>query len=61
MIDPIVPFFRIPVSANVISLDIEKYVQASTRQRIADGSLVISDPDLEQLIVKELVKGAKGM
>jgi hypothetical protein len=61
MLDSSVPFLRVPVSPNVISIDIEKYVQASTRRRIADGLLVISDPNLEQLIVKELVKGARGM
>jgi hypothetical protein len=36
-------------------------VRASTRRLISDGLLVIRDPDLEQLIVDELVKGAKGM
>jgi hypothetical protein len=61
MLDPSIPFSRVPISSNVISLDIENYVRASTRRRILDGSLVIRDPDLEQLIVSELVNGAKGM
>jgi hypothetical protein len=61
MLDPGIPFSRVPISSSAISLDIENYVQASTRRRISDGSLVISDPDLEQLIVSELVNGAKGM
>ncbi len=56
-----VPFSRVPVSSAAISLDIENYVRSSTRRRIADGLLVITDPNLEQLIVDELVKGAKGM
>ena len=61
MLDPSIPFSRVPISSNAISLDIENYVRASTRRRILDGLLVISDPDLEQLIVSELVNGAKGM
>lgn len=61
MLDPSIPFSRVPISSNAISLDIENYVRASTRRRISDGSLVIRDPDLEQLIVSELVNGAKGM
>jgi hypothetical protein len=61
MLDPGIPFSRVPISSNAISLDIENYVRASTRRRILDGLLVISDPDLEQLIVSELVNGAKGM
>jgi hypothetical protein len=61
MLDISVPFSRVPISPNAISLDIGNYVRASTRRRILDGSLVISDPDLEQLIVSELVNGAKGM
>jgi hypothetical protein len=52
---------RVPLSPNVISSDIENYVRASTRRLILGGSLVIRDPDLEQLIVSELVDGAKGM
>jgi hypothetical protein len=61
MLDSNVPFSRVPVSSTAISLDIENYVRSSTRRRIADGLLVITDPDLEQLIVDELVKRAKGM
>ncbi|PMD40956.1 hypothetical protein L207DRAFT_544209 [Hyaloscypha variabilis F] len=61
MLDSNVPFSRIPISSTAISLDIENYVRSSTRRRIADGLLVITDPDLAQLIVDELVKGAKGM
>jgi len=61
MLDASIPFSRVPVSSTAISLDIENYVRASTRRRISDGLLVIGDPDLEQLIVDELVKGAKGM
>jgi hypothetical protein len=49
------------MASNALSLDIEKYVRASTRRLILDGSLAIRDPDLEQLIVSELVDGAKGM
>jgi hypothetical protein len=61
MLDPSIPFSCIPISPDAISLDIENYIRASTRRRILDGSLVIRDPDLEQLIVNELVNGAKGM
>lgn len=61
MLDLSIPFARIPLSSTVISLDIENYVRASTRRRISDGLLVIGDPDLEELIIDELVKGAKGM
>lgn len=60
-LDPNIPFSRIPISSTAISLDIENYVRASTRRRILDGLLVIRDPGLEQLIVNELVIGAKGM
>jgi hypothetical protein len=61
MLDEKIPYSRVPVSSAAISTDIENYVRASTRRRISEGLLVISDPDLEQLIVDELVKGAKGM
>jgi hypothetical protein len=60
-LNPGVPSFKISVSATAISQDIESYVRASTRRRIADGLLVIQNPNLEDLIVQELVKGAKGM
>jgi len=56
-----VPFYKVPVSAEAIALDIGSYVQASTRRRIADGSLVLRDCNLEQTIVEALVEGAKGM
>ncbi|TVY80508.1 Vegetative incompatibility protein HET-E-1 [Lachnellula suecica] len=42
-------------------MDINNYVSKSIRQRIFNGSLAIRDPNLEELIVQELVKGAKGM
>lgn len=61
MLDPKIKSSRVAISSNVISLDIEKFVRASTRRLILDGSLVIRDPDLENLIVSELVDGAKGM
>jgi hypothetical protein len=61
MLEPSIPFFRVSMASNAIALDIEKYVRASTRRLILDGSLVIRDPDLEKLIVSELVDGAKGM
>ena len=53
--------YSILVSPNSIEMDIDSYVRASTRRRITEGSLVIRDPALEELIVQELVKGAKGM
>jgi hypothetical protein len=56
-----VPFYKVPVSADAIAFDIGSYVQASTRRRIADGSLVLRDCNLERVIVEALVKGAKGM
>ena len=61
MLEPSITFFRVSMASNAIALDIEKYVRASTRRLILDGSLVIRDPDLEKLIVSELVDGAKGM
>lgn len=60
-INPRILFWKIPISAETIALDIGRYVRASTRRRIVDGSLVIQDPTLEEMIVEELVKGAKGM
>ncbi|PMD21213.1 hypothetical protein NA56DRAFT_572794 [Hyaloscypha hepaticicola] len=61
MLEPAITFFRVSMASNAIALDIEKYVRGSTRRLILDGSLVIRDPDLEKLIVSELVDGAKGM
>lgn len=58
---PFVPFSSILMSPRTIAMDINNYVRASTRRRILDGSLVIRDPKLEETIVSELVKGAKGM
>ncbi|TVY93107.1 Ankyrin [Lachnellula willkommii] len=60
-IKPTVIFYSVLVSPTAIELDIDSYVRASTRLRIKEGSLVIRDPALEELIVQELVKGAKGM
>jgi len=54
-------FFRIPVSTTIVDLDIASYIRASTKRRIAERLLVVQDPSLEELIVQELVKGAKGM
>jgi hypothetical protein len=56
-----IPMFCIPISSSTIALDIESYVRASTRHRITIGSLVIQDPQLEDLIVTKLVDGAEGM
>jgi hypothetical protein len=56
-----VPFLSILISPSAIALDIDSYVRASTRRRILDGLLVIRDSTLEETIVQELVKGAKGM
>ena len=58
---PTVTFLRVPISPAIITPDIDNYVRASTRRRIKHGALVIQDPDLERLIVQELVEGAKGM
>jgi hypothetical protein len=58
---PTLKFNSIPISPTAIALDIDSYVRASTRRRITEGSLVVQDPSLEELIVGELVKGAKGM
>lgn len=60
-IKPTVVFYSVLVSPTAIEFDIDSYVRASTRLRIKEGSLVIRDPALEELIVQELVKGAKGM
>ncbi|TVY39940.1 hypothetical protein LOCC1_G005838 [Lachnellula occidentalis] len=60
-IKPTVMFYSVIVSPTAIELDIDSYIRASTRLRITEGSLVIRDPALEELIVQELVKGAKGM
>lgn len=49
------------ISPSAVAVDINSYVRASTRRRILDGSLVIRDPSLEETIILELVKGAKGM
>lgn len=56
-----VPFYTVPVSAEAIALDIGAYVKASTRRRIANGSLLIRDPKLEEVIIQALIEGAKGM
>lgn len=60
-IKPNIPFLRVPISPSAIAFDIDSYVRASTRRRIFEGSLVIQDLNLEELIVQELVKGAQGM
>lgn len=56
-----VTYHRILVSPTAIAPDIESYVRSSTKQRISRGTLVVQDPALEDFIVTELVKGAKGM
>ncbi|KAL2064621.1 hypothetical protein VTL71DRAFT_3758 [Oculimacula yallundae] len=56
-----VPFSRISITASLISSDIRSYVQASTRRRIVEGSLVLGDQSLEAVIVDELVRSAQGM
>lgn len=52
---------RIALSSTAIALDVESYVKAVTHRRIVDGSLVLLDPKLEEVIVQELVEGSKGM
>lgn len=56
-----IPFSKISMSPSTIDMDIANYVRASTRRRISEGLLNIQDPMLEERIVQELVKGAKGM
>ncbi len=56
-----VAYHRVLISQKAIGPDIECYVRASTQCRISNGSLVIQDRMLEDIIVSELVKGAKGM
>ncbi|KAH7416746.1 hypothetical protein BKA64DRAFT_701531 [Cadophora sp. MPI-SDFR-AT-0126] len=56
-----IPFTSISVIPSVITSDIRKFVQASTRRRIVEGTLVLQDPSLEELVVDELVSGAQGM
>lgn len=56
-----VSFLPILISPSTIALDIGSYVRASTRRRILDGSLAIRDSKLEEIIVEELINGAKGM
>jgi hypothetical protein len=60
-IKPSIPFSRLLISSTTIAQDIDSYVRASTRRRIADGLLNLRDPGLEELIIQKLVKGAKGM
>jgi ankyrin repeat protein len=52
---------RLQVLPTTISDDIKVYVTHSVRTLLADGSLVVGDEDLEQLIIDCLVDGAKGM
>ncbi|KAF4631653.1 hypothetical protein G7Y89_g6473 [Cudoniella acicularis] len=58
---PEISYSRIMMSSASIAQDIESYVRASTRKCIVEGLLVIRNPDLEELIVLELVKRANGM
>ncbi|KUJ07177.1 uncharacterized protein LY89DRAFT_370709 [Mollisia scopiformis] len=58
---PSISSLSISISSATIALDIGSYVRASTRHRISNGSLVMQDPSLEELIVDKLVNGAKGM
>lgn len=60
-LNPSVPKSSILISPSVIALDIEAYVRASTRHCLSNGSLVIQDPQLQNLIIDKLVNGAKGM
>lgn len=60
-LNPFIKMSSILVSPSAIALDIEPYIRASTKQLVANGSLVLRDPTLEDLIVHRLVKGAKGM
>lgn len=56
---PTIPFTSIAMSSSAIELDIANYIRASTRARITEELLILQDPALEELIVQELVKGAK--
>lgn len=49
------------ISPSTIALDIEAYVRSSTRHRLSNRSLVVQDPQLQDLIIRKLVDGAKGM
>ena len=61
MAPPHVVKHRLQVLPTAISDDIKVYVTYSVRTLLADGSLVVDDEDLEQLIIDCLVDGAKGM
>ncbi|KAH8769344.1 hypothetical protein F5882DRAFT_362504, partial [Hyaloscypha sp. PMI_1271] len=61
MTPPHVVKHRLQVLPTAISDDIKVYVTHSVRTLLADGSLVVGDEDLEQLIIDCLVDGAKGM
>ncbi|CZR67167.1 uncharacterized protein PAC_17066 [Phialocephala subalpina] len=58
---PSILMSHIHVSPSTIAFDIESYVRASTNLCISSGSLVVRDPELEDLIIHRLVHGARGM
>ncbi|KAH7348858.1 hypothetical protein BKA65DRAFT_550923 [Rhexocercosporidium sp. MPI-PUGE-AT-0058] len=61
LIKTAIQYTLVCITTSMITSDILSYVQASTQRRITEGSLVVKDPELEHVIVDELVKGAHGM
>jgi hypothetical protein len=56
-----VPLFKILVSTNTVSTDIEMYTKSEIGALKGKGDLALGDPALENEIVTALVDGAKGM
>jgi hypothetical protein len=56
-----VPQLRIAMQSTSNSTDIERYIRGAIGRLILDGSLAVRDKLMEETIITELIKGAKGM
>lgn len=61
MDSPGIPSFKIQISSNTISPDIDRYIKNEIEALRSKGDLVIRDATLEDEIATALVNGAKGM
>jgi hypothetical protein len=56
-----VPQLRIAMKPDSNAADIESYIREEVRRLIAEGCLAVKNSPIEELIVAELIKGARGM
>ncbi|EPE30309.1 hypothetical protein GLAREA_13032 [Glarea lozoyensis ATCC 20868] len=56
-----VPQLRTAMQSTSNSTDIERYIRGAIERLILDGSLAVKNKFMEETIITELIKGAKGM